>query len=418
MKKRFLITLISCLAGLTLTAGGNTTSSSSAATEKAIFDSTARYLDLGGNYYSYICTAGILDKLQELCITMIQNLAEEDSADIAAITKLTDSLLNLGAIQALGGSSITASDAPGVYVIKSFVKLSQENPQGVLFDFAGRQNRTLAGMKMIPANTRLAFGLYFDPVTTWGNLSKTLASSTNENIKNFPTTITTQAEAVLGCKFNDFLSSITGEIFFLLTSDGSFPNIQPKLLLIVPDSKGLLGKLILSHANDLNLKKESDQLYTLQDESMPPFLKPQLILEEGRIVIASSNDIYNLAKAADNRAAAAPELAPYFKNIPNDGLNFFYVNAPKSLIQSAILLGAQFNPVFASLQPMLAEIPGVTLYNVLRKEKDGYASSGRSNLSVAQLQIASPFIIMANGLMSSALLSESKDKPEVTTDKQ
>lgn len=47
MKKRFLNTLLAGAAGLTLAAGA--AELSPAAAEKALFDSTARHLDFGGN---------------------------------------------------------------------------------------------------------------------------------------------------------------------------------------------------------------------------------------------------------------------------------------------------------------------------------------------------------------------------------
>lgn len=408
MKKRFLTTLLAGAAGLTLAAGA--AELSPAAAEKALFDSTARHLDFGGNYYNYLSIDGMPGQFEELFVSMLTASGEADSAEVADVVKLVSGLLNFEAVQAFGSSSIIAADAPGVYVNKSFIRLSEAQPKGVLFDLAGRENRKLAGLKMIPANTRLAFGLHLDPGPAWKTLSAALAGSQNEEVKNLPAEAARQAEQALGCKFDDFLAGLTGEAFFLLTSDGTFPDIQPKLLLILPDGKGLLAQLILKHADELKLRKESDTLYTLQDSTLPPFVKPRLILEKGRIVLASSADIYDLVRAADGGAATAPELAPYFRNMPGDGLGFLYLNVPASLVQSAIQLGAiaSESEELAALQPALAKIPGLTVFSVSRKEAEGYAGVMRSNLSAAQLQVAAPMLVYSGMLLPA--LNQAREK--------
>lgn len=397
MKKRFLTTLLAGAAGLTLAAGA--AELSPAAAEKALFDSTARHLDFGGNYYNYLSIDGMPGQFEELFVSMLTASGEADSAEVADVVKLVSGLLNFEVVQAFGSSSIIAADAPGVYVNKSFIRLSEAQPKGVLFDLAGRENRKLAGLKMIPANTRLAFGLHLDPGPAWKTLSAALAGSQNEEVKNLPAEAARQAEQTLGCKFDDFLAGLTGEAFFLLTSDGTLPDIQPKLLLILPDGKGLLAQLLLKHADDLELQKESDTLYTIQAPGLPPFVKPRLILERGRIVIASSADIYDLARAADGGAATAPELAPYFRNMPGDGLGFLYLNVPASLVQSAIQLGATMSEELATLQPTFAQLPGLTVFSVSRKEAEGYAGVMRSNLSTAQLQVAAPMLVYSGMLL-------------------
>lgn len=408
MKKRFLITLLAGAAGLTLAAGA--AELSPAAAEKALFDSTARHLDFGGNYYNYLSIDGMPGQFEELFVSMLTASGEADSAEVADVVKLVSSLLNFEVVQAFGSSSIIAADAPGVYVNKSFIRLSEAQPKGVLFDLAGRENRKLAGLKMIPANTRLAFGLHLDPGPAWKTLSAALAGSQNEEVKNLPAEAARQAEQTLGCKFDDFLAGLTGEAFFLLTSDGTLPDIQPKLLLILPDGKGLLAQLLLKHADDLELQKESDTLYTIQAPGLPPFVKPRLILEKGRIVLASSADIYDLVRAADGGAATAPELAPYFRNMPGDGLGFLYLNVPASLVQSAIQLGAiaSESEELAALQPALAKIPGLTVFSVSRKEAEGYAGVMRSNLSAAQLQVAAPMLVYSGMLLPA--LNQAREK--------
>ena len=407
MKKRFLATLLAGAAGLTLAAGA--AELSPAAAEKALFESTARHLDFGGNYYNYLSIDGMPGQFEELLVSMLTASGEADSAEVAGVVKLVGGLLNFEVVQAFGSSSIIAADAPGVYVNKSFIRLSEAQPEGVLFDLAGRENRKLAGLKMIPANTRLAFGLRLNPGPAWKTLSAALASSQNEEVKNLPAEAARQAEQVLGCKFDDFLAGLSGEAFFLLTSDGTLPDIQPRLLLILPDGKGLLAQLILKHADELKLRKESDTLYTLQDSTLPPFVRPRLILEKGRIVLASSADIYDLARtAADGGAAAAPELAPYFRNMPGDGLGFLYLNVPAPLVQSAIQFGATVSEDLTALQPTFAQIPGLTMLSVSRKEAEGYAGVMRSNLSAAQLQVAAPMLVYSGMLLPA--LNQAREK--------
>lgn len=407
MKKRFLTTLLAGAAGLTLAAGA--AGLSPAAAEKALFDSTARHLDFGGNYYNYLSIDGMPGQFEGLLVSMLTASGEADSAEVADVVKLVSGLLNFEAVQAFGSSSVIAADAPGVYVNKSLIRLSEAQPKGVLFDLAGRENRKQAGLKMIPANTRLAFGLHLDPAPAWKTFSSALAASRQEEVKNLPAELAGKAEQALGCKFDDFLAGLTGEAFFLLTSDGTFPDIQPKLLAILPDGKGLLAQLILKHAENLKLRKESDTLYTLQDSTLPPFVKPRLILEKGRIVIASSTDIYDLARAAaDGGAAADPALAPYFRNMPGDGLGFLYLNVPASLVQSALQLGATVSEELAALQPTLAKIPGLTMLSVSRKEPEGYAGVMRSNLSAAQLQVAAPMLVYSGMLLPA--LNQAREK--------
>lgn len=409
MKKCFLTTLLAGAVGLALTAGA--AESSPAAAEKTLFDSTAGHLDFGGNYYNYLSIDGMPGQFEKLLVSMLTASGETDSAEVADVVKLLSKLLNFEAIQAFGFSSIMAADAPGVYVNKSFIRLSEEQPKGMLFDLAGRENRGLAGRRMIPPNTRLAFGFHLDPAPAWKTLSAALANSQNEEVKNLPAETVRQAEQVLDCKFDDFLAGLTGEAFFLLTSDGTLPAVQPKLLLILPDGKGLLARLILKHADELKLRKESDTLYTVQDPGLPPFVKPRLILEKGRIAIASSADIYDLARAAaDGGAATAPEFAPYFRNMPDDGVGFFYLNIPAPLVQSAVQFGAAVSgsEELAALQPVFAQIPGLTVYSVSRKETEGYATVARTNLSAAQLQVAAPMLIYSGTLLPA--LNQSREK--------
>ena len=125
-------------------------------------------------------------------------------------------------------------------------------------------------------------------------------------------------------------------------------------------------------------------------------------------MLASSADIYDLARAADGGAATAPELAPYFRNMPGDGLGFLYLNVPASLVQSAIQLGATMSEELAALQPTFAQLPGLTIFSVSRKEAEGYAGVMRSNLSAAQLQVAAPMLVYSGMLLPA--LNQAREK--------
>ena len=64
-------------------------------------------------------------QFEELFVSMLTASGEADSAEVADVVKLVSGLLNFEAVQAFGSSSIIAADAPGVYVNKSFIRLSE-----------------------------------------------------------------------------------------------------------------------------------------------------------------------------------------------------------------------------------------------------------------------------------------------------
>lgn len=150
----------------------------------------------------------------------------------------------------------------------------------------------------------------------------------------------------------------------------------------------------------MNLQKESETVYTVQLPGLPPQIRSQLILENGRIVITSSPELYNLARTAANGGAATnPELASYFRDMPGDGLGFFYLNLPSEMMQNALQLGTSMSQELGTFQPMLAKIPDLTVYGVSRKEAEGYAGVVRSSLSFAQLQGATPMLVVGSMLL-------------------
>ena len=94
---------------------------------------------------------------------------------VVKLIRVFSRTLNLEALQALGSSIKKMPD--GLTCYRSFLYTGNNALQGVLFDLAGRENRSLTLPALLPESTILAFETRLDFATAWNSFSKALAES-------------------------------------------------------------------------------------------------------------------------------------------------------------------------------------------------------------------------------------------------
>ncbi len=391
--------------------------------EKMRFDATTRNLDFGGNFFHYSSLDDIPVKLEKMLLTLLADSPTIEPPKAEKFVQMVVNLVSPYSLQAIGLSSITFPNTPtgGIYTNKAFIHTSNTPPSGVIYDLIGRENHALSGIRMITPSTKVMIDLHLDPLPAWKNFAQIMLDSPSPRVKSIPDDLVAQAEKTFGCSIEDFFATITGEMILLIEVEGEFPAVHPKALVILPDRKKVLSKLILSYAEYLQLQQESDVLYTVQDQSLSAYAQPRLIIEENRIVIASDAEIYATAMVASG-PQSHPAIAGYFHKMPTEGTGCLYINLPQKLAQGVLPITiSMFSHQWGHpLQPMQYNLSDLTIFNVLQKESDGYLDTMRSNFSIAQL---SSYALIEHPSLKEAMLKAittaigSPKPPIVTPDK-
>ena len=393
MKKKLFQTLWAGIAAISVTL--------SAQNDQDLFDVSIKQVDTGGVYLNYVNTQGMaesLDKLRTFVINSSQSF-DPNELQMALIQEGSKVLLNLIHLASYQAQAISAVAQDDIFFYKNFLYTGTNKPQGIGFDLFSRINKPLTTLNMIPKNARLAIGGHLEPEAVWNTFSSELRKSENDTIKQLPTMLEGQAEQRLKTTLPQLLKSICGEYFLLVTSSGTAKEPIINAMLALPDQDGTLQKVLMEQLVP-SLTKISENVYAIpRNNKMPNWLTPQLIFEKNQVRIISNPTVLteiNTALASGG-ALKSEELSKYTRNLPQTGLNYFYLNIDK-ITTEAIAKQAKSNMIafiFQNKQPVM--------FGVTTIEEHGYKGQFTSNVSIHDSGVIAPAIMA--GMLLPALNS-------------
>ena len=333
--------------------------------EEISYNATVSRLDQGGDYLFYLHLDGIAEEVDDAVDTVAEAVEPESESTVEMIHYGLD-LLGIDQLRGFGLSSRRIAAEEPFYRIRCF-EYTGENPEGVLFDLAGRENRPFTMHRWIPKGTRLAAGGFLNLGAAYRALAAGLKAAPFEEMKEVPEILDEGAKATFGQSAETLLDSVSGEYFLLAATVGENDAEQNcALMLVIPDQGGVLGsRLLKEYAPMLTRVEGRENTFALPVVFPLPGLVPQVTFGSDRITLVSNPAILAAVEkaAAGNGAAADPELAAYFADMPEAGLNYLYVNIDKELIDSVLALGecAGNNPGLQPSLEMLGAILGALL---------------------------------------------------------
>ena len=143
---------------------------------------------------------------------------------VVKLIRVFSRVLNLEALHAMGSSVKKMPD--GLTNYRSFVYTGDSALQGVLFDLAGRENRSLTLPARLPESTILAFETRLDFATAWNSFCKALAESPElpPEAKNVPANLEAACRAA-GVELVTLLKTISGTWSMLVVA--ADPAVSP-----------------------------------------------------------------------------------------------------------------------------------------------------------------------------------------------
>lgn len=361
--------LISCAAGSLACA---TAFAAPADAGAVAFDATMNQLDKGGSTLYYTNIKDSMEQIQTALDYMAKIPAanSEDQLTPERVVKLIrvfSRVLNLEALHAMGSSVKKMPDDLTNY--RSFVYTGDSALQGVLFDLAGRENRSLTLPARLPESTILAFETRLDFATAWNSFCKALAESPElpPEAKNVPANLEAACRAA-GVELDTLLKTTSGTWSMVVVAADPAVSPLPMLRLSVPDQNGALFKL-LQEKSGLQLTEKGQGRYSIVGLPLP--ILPELTTGNGLLTIYSDARVEQVLKGG---LIQSKTYGGYFKGMPEKSLGFFYLNVNQQL-WSLFLMQVQ-EPTFAAL---LQQVPPPIFAGFSTREKDGYASTTRSN---------------------------------------
>ncbi len=364
--------LISCAAGCLAC---TTAFAAPADAGSVAFDATMNQLDKGGAalYYTNLQSGmeqihAFLDSLEKLPATSAED--QMTPGQVVKLIRVFSRTLNLEALQALGSSIKKMPD--GLTCYRSFLYTGNNALQGVLFDLAGRENRSLTLPALLPESTILAFETRLDFASVWNSFSKALAESSElpPEAKNVSANLETACRAA-GVELVTLLKTLSGTWSLVVVAADPAVSPLPMLRLSVPDQNGALFKL-LQEKGGLQLTAKGQGRYSVAGLPLP--ILPELVTGNGSLTIYSDARVEQVLKGG---LIQSKTYGGYFAGMPEKSLGFFYLNINQQL-WSLLLMQVQ-EPTLAAL---LQQVPPPVFAGFSTREKDGYASTTRSNLHV------------------------------------
>lgn len=361
--------------------------------EEQLFRTTTGQVDLGGSclYYSDMHELGAKAESMGEFICMALADSDESSQEALHAARIIFETLNLKALQAMAYSSRSVD---GVVVNKSYTLFNQADPKGLLFSLSPWENRPLTGRSMILPGARLALGGYLQPAVLWKEFSNLAVKMPMAEARDLPAQADAMVLAGAGVPLDDLLATLEGEYFLMVTEelqmngDLQIPDFQ--IMVILPDRNGVLRQLIEKKGEGF-LQKSPDGYKVMMP--MAPGMSPEIILEEGRVVLVSSRKIWDAAKAGA-KMENHPEFGAYFRDMPADGQAFAYVNISETLagfVSAALDNHVDFEELLGGKLPVV--------YAVSRSEGNGKQLVCRSNYSINELQTTIPLTIYSGILL-------------------
>ncbi len=370
--------------------------------DAALFQETVKHIDQGGIYLNYskfpdltrLCE--ILTKANDTFAGSLDPAQQQQFQLISATIGDVISILNLQAIQATAVSDRLDGSYQGnpLHLIRSYTMLESSRPEGALFAFAP-ENQPFTYLDRIPVNARLAFDGHLTPGKVWQEVSKRNTTVKNPLIAQGMMMAEQACEQNLSVSLPALLNSISGEYFLLVTSDSADGMLSGMVMVVIPDRDGVLSGVLRKSLASANQGQPLGEVFRVpRDPGMPPWLAPEIRFEAGRVVILSNPAILTAADPK-NAAMKDAELASFFQDANGAGTSFFYLNVPRELVNSALMMADAQEESGSFLDEF--SLPAMS--GVSRWENNGVAGTVRSVYSFEAQTVLLPMIFTSGTLL-------------------
>lgn len=370
--KKFLCSIIVSAAAIPMIFASQTL------TQEQIFDATIKEVDMGGialQYQNLEDLNSVINSLFEMFSTAAA--MQEDpmkkmqiEMGLNAIRQIVQQA-NFDSIQSYAASIKKVND--NTFINKSFI-LTDNNPQGGLYDFIGKSNQPFQYLNIVPENALLAVASQIDLGTIYNSIY-------NNNLKNNPMVgqYIPMLEMQLGMPMADFMKSISGEYVAFATTAIADSEVTLQGLVRIPDNSGALTKFLQM------LLGTQESVVMLPPNQNNPMIAPVIAFAEKSVIVASNQLALNQSiQAQDSKKniTANPIFAESNKYLSGNGLSQLYFvldEAQVQLINSAFIsLGLEMN-----LKP---------IYLV---SESTFTGNGYKTVAVSSFNLASPKDILA-----------------------
>lgn len=409
--------------------------------EKSSFQQVTRQLNSGGQFYSYMSTQGLLDKLPDM-IQSLQDviLAEMDEEDpeyqqAKAVMDILGYVIRTSGVDELSGIGISSiARAPGQYYNRAIYHHYPGQGQGRLWSLFGGEPITQNFIPMLPQNTAMASYWKMD-VAGLVDWIRTACKETGH--EQFAALIDGQFEKAheQGLPAADILQSMRGEFGIVLTLNPEKTRPfepEPNMKLDVPD----LGIAIVTRVSNAVLLDTLDRMTQAnanieREEAMgaqwrsttipvrvPVRLNPTLMQKGSLLVFASNKDLAMSLLEVPTGAKPALTATETFKkavqDVPTAASSFHYVSpilgdTLKSMFRQVMTQAEEDVPdtVVTALSQVvdlyvsLLESCGATVAT-----EEGFVFSSNSSVSLGRLMTLQSFIMpaaMAAGMVLPAI---------------
>lgn len=370
MKKRFWLSAIAaCTLSLTAAAGNSA----------AMYNSTIKHLDQGGEALFYQNTAGLqklfTQTIPKIIETATKNMPDDPqkSAVINGANSLIK-LINIAAIKATGASSKEV--APGIYDFKGFTLVDRKQKSILLPPTVPSKKLNIS---KLPADTVLAFNINCNIAHLWNMVYQEAKNNPDQMIKMLASQVEAMAQS--GIDINRMLNSINGTLEITVTASAK-DNYSATV--IIPDKNGSISAFMRQQ---------------LPPELPTPVGNVTVTYLPGKIKAFLRSAAYT---PATGKLGSLPEFKRLSSFVPATGNGFGVLCISGNLLniirQELANSNAELNAFIADCQPTVAVITGSSM-------PDGEVLRIISTFSIPQLQQSGAFFAPYAAILLPALNS-------------
>lgn len=400
------------------------------------FNAVTSKLDQGGTSYLYFTPANAYVMIQEVfdgtrAIIEKKIPGPEQKKKVISIFDLIDSMTTGSGISDIKGCGFSAKAINnGLYKGRGIIYAPARN--GILWDITGETHK-FSILKKLPANTAFAYYSQCKLNVLWSWIKTQIKSNNPEEMQAIDE-LEHNLQAA-GINLNKLLQSTTGEYGIILTVDPKrkkpvqFGNLSDfsvshfEFAIFIGVNKPYIFDLIKSRLQPPNPQADNkapkNEITIPLPPSLPQFIKPVIINDDGLLIISSSP---NLVKSMNNPSAPKLVDTPAFKRIAGkitrkEGISFKYANRTSTeFVIELQKIFSRTDPV----QEVISEVQQLNkpleLFAVLRNYDKGLELEFNSNIDPTANAIAKaallPAVILAAAI--SPNIEKSQRKAEQT----
>ena len=359
--------------------------------ESARFQAAVSKVDQNGSALGYTDLHSLGGECGKMVNMLFKALALRTGADAETnemLSKAAGSFVASLNLDAMQGFAYSSRSVDGISVNKSYLLFNEAAPKGWLYAFSPWENRPFSMRSMLLPGTRLAFGGHLQPAKFYEAFVDAACKTGFDGASEFREQADAMVLSLTGVPPDELLGALDGEFFMMLAetpaAEGGMPGFQG--ILALPDRGGVLLKLLEEKGAGF-LEKQEDGSFNIAALNNPEQkLAPAIIVESDRLVFVSSRETYQAAKQGN--ASADADTAVYFRDMPEDGHCFLYLNLTRSLVDAvAQALGEE-----ETVNLVLENVKLPIVYSVSRTEGNGMLNICRSNYSFNDLQTTVPLL--------------------------